>query len=286
MARVVLLSNTDKAAVVEALSSFRPWLADRADIVIDQTCDADRPIEAEGIDLVIVLGGDGTLLAQTRRVVDLDAPVVGVNFGKLGFLAEFALDELQTQWEQVSGRDCAISRRVMIEASAYSDADAAEPNFRSLAMNDCVITAGRPFRMIELELLINPQRHGNGGTVFGGDGVIIAAPSGSTAYNASAGGPIVAPDVDGLIITPICPQSLSFRSIVARGEDRIDIKLHTANTGTTLVIDGQVPHPLTAGAVLRVSTYHRRIKLVTNPRMGYWKRLSKKMHWAARPRHL
>jgi len=284
MTRVALLSNTHKPAVVEALQSFRPWLAERAQIVVDQAADGEDAIDAERIDLVIVLGGDGTLLAQARRVVDLDAPVVGVNFGKLGFLAEFALDELQQRWDEIVDSDCPISQRVMIDAAVFESEEADEPTFRSLAMNDCVITAGRPFRMIELELLINPLPHHSGGTVFGGDGVIVATPTGSTAYNASAGGPIVAPGVDAIVITPICPQSLAFRAILAQGEDRISIKLHQANAGTTLVIDGQVPVPMAAGSVLKIRAYDRRIKLVTNPTMGYWKRLAKKMHWAVRPR--
>jgi len=284
MTRVVLLSNTRKPAVTEALQAFRPWLAERAEIVVDRPCDGDKAIDAERIDLVIVLGGDGTLLAQARRVVDLDAPIVGVNFGKLGFLAEFSLEELQQRWEEIIDGDCPISQRVMIDASVYDSEDADEPTFRSLAMNDCVITAGRPFRMIELELLINPRPHHNGGTVFGGDGVIVATPTGSTAYNASAGGPIVAPDVDAIVITPICPQSLAFRAILAQGGDHISIKLHQANDGTTLVIDGQVPVPMAAGSVLNIRAYDRRIKLITNPTMGYWKRLARKMHWAVRPR--
>jgi len=284
MTRVVLLSNTHKPAVVEALQTFRPWLSERAQIVVDRDAQGEDPIEATRVDLVIVLGGDGTLLAQARRVVDLNAPVVGVNFGKLGFLAEFALTDLQNQWDDLVAGQCPTSQRVMIHAAVFADPDDEQPRFESLAMNDCVITAGRPFRMIELELLINPGPHQSGGTVFGGDGVIIATPTGSTAYNASAGGPIVAPDVDAIVITPICPQSLAFRAILAQSQDDIAIKLHQANVGTTLVIDGQVQHPLAAGSVLRIRAYDQRIKLITNPDMGYWKRLAKKMHWAVRPR--
>jgi len=283
MSRVVLLSNTSKPAVVDALATFRPWLSQRAEIVLDTDSRAEKKIDAERVDLVIVLGGDGTLLAQARRAVDLGAPIVGVNLGKLGFLAEFSLDELKAQWDLVSGNRCPIDERVMIDATVFAPGGD-EPTFRSLAMNDCVITAGPPYRMIELELTIGPDRRKSGGTVFGGDGVIVATPTGSTAYNASAGGPIVAPDVEAIVVTPICPQSLAFRSILAHGNDEVAIKLHQANQGTTLVIDGQVQHPMETGSVLRIRTYDKRIRLVTNPAVGYWKRLAKKMHWAARPR--
>ncbi len=288
MSRVILIANHDKPDVTRALESLRPWLAERATLVAEYACTPDpqpEPITDVDVDRVIVLGGDGTLLSQARRVVDLDAAIVGVNFGKLGFLTEFSPDELREHWDAIASPDARVSERVMLQASVYADDQAAEPTFTSLAMNDCVITAGRPFRMIDLEMAINPERHGVRGTRFGGDGVVIATPTGSTAYNASAGGPIIAPDVDGIVITPICPQSLSFRAIVTHGNDRIVIRLVTANPGTTVVVDGQVGHPLPAGSVLEVATYPRRIRLVKNEQLGYWKRLARKMHWAAGPRN-
>lgn len=290
MTDVVLLSNLEKPGVVDALERLRPWLADRARVVAEDSGSGPEPIDVDHADLVIVLGGDGTLLAQARRVVDLDAPIVGVNFGKLGFLAEFSLQQLQHQWEQIISGDCPISRRVMLDATAYTPGNGEletvpAPSFRSLAMNDCVITAGRPFRMIRLEISINPQGQAPGGTRFAGDGVIVASPSGSTAYNVSAGGPILAPDVDAMVITPICPQSLAFRPIVVHGDDELELTVHEANLGTTLVIDGQRSAPLDAGSRLRLVRHDRRLKLVTNPRVGYWQRLASKMHWAAGPRH-
>lgn len=284
MVNVVLIPNLHKPAVAAAMQTFRPWLESRARILAQADSDQTDRLKVDGTDLVIVLGGDGTLLAQARRIVDLGAPVVGVNFGKLGFLAEYHLDELMNQWEAIVARTNPLSERVMIDVKVYDRADAPAPAFSSLAMNDCVITAGPPFRMIELDLAINPQKHTNA-TTFGGDGVIIATPSGSTAYNASAGGPIIAPDVDGLVITPICPQSLSFRAIVVRGDDNVQVTLRSANHGTTLVIDGQRSHPLTAGHMLCATKYPKRIRLVRNPSMAYWKRLATKMHWAAGPRN-
>jgi len=285
MTRVVLIANHAKPEVTSALNDLWPWLGERATIVAEYACnDDDGPIEHENIDLVIVLGGDGTLLSQARRVVDLEAPIVGVNFGKLGFLTEFSPEELRELWPEIAAADAHVSPRLMLEARVFAGPDHAEPVFTSMAMNDCVITAGAPFRMIDLELSINPDRHSEGGTTFGGDGVVISTPTGSTAYNASAGGPIIAPDVDGIVVTPICPQSLSFRAIVAHGADQMLVHLLTANPGTTLVIDGQVSHTLAAGSVLKVRSYPRRIRIVKNPRLGYWKRLARKMHWAAGPR--
>jgi NAD+ kinase len=286
--RVILIANIDKAPVVEALHEFRPWLADRADVLAEVNVYGEGPIGHHGADFAIVFGGDGTLLGLARRICDAGLPLVGVNFGKLGFLSPFTLTEVKDQWERIAAGECCLSERVMIEASITAEGQS-EPCFRSLAMNDAVITAGAPFRMIELELTINPAPSRDGhratGTHFSGDGVIVATPTGSTAYNLSANGPIMAPDVDGLIVTPICPHTLSFRPLVLSADDRVALKLHEGNAGTTVVIDGQVPTPLRSGGVLAVGAYDKRLKLVQNPAMGYWKTLANKMHWAKQPRY-
>jgi NAD+ kinase len=280
--RVILISNQRKPKVVEALRTFRPWVAERAEIVAD--CDAydDCPLDSPA-DAILVFGGDGTMLGIARRIVDLDVPMVGVNFGKLGFLAPFTLEDLKAMWEDLTAARLPMRQRVLIEATIRQN-EADEPYFRSVAMNDCVITAGPPFRIIDLELTINPKRHGEPGTCFSGDGVLVATPTGSTAYNLSAGGPIIAPDVEAMVVTPICAYTLSFRPTVLSSDDRVTIRVQRANDGTTVVIDGQLSTPLRDGSVIEIAAYPKRLRVVANPRMGYWKTLSNKMHWARRPR--
>lgn len=287
--RILIVANLKKPSVVQALRECRPWLGDRAEIIDEINVYGDEPIAAQGADFAIVFGGDGTLLGLARRICEAQVPVVGVNFGKLGFLAPFTLTELRDQWERIAAGQCGVNERVMLEATV-TNGDGDKARFRSLAMNDVVVTAGPPFRMIELELTINPSPGARDadratGTRFAGDGVIIATPTGSTAYNLSAGGPIMAPDVDGLIVTPICPHTLSFRPLVLNADDHVALQLHEANEGTTVVIDGQVPTPFAAGSTLAVGAYPKRLKLVQNPQLGYWKTLANKMHWAARPKY-
>lgn len=285
--RVLVAANYDKPMVTEALEWFRPWLAQRADIVAEVDAFDGTSLDVQA-DLALVLGGDGTVLGVARRLVDLGVPMVGINFGKLGFLAPFALEDVQDTWDDLAAGNFAFSRRVMLEASICEPGQT-QPCFTSLAMNDAVITAGPPFRMIEMELLINPgdaKLPPSNSTYFSGDGVIVATPTGSTAYNLSAGGPVIAPDVDGLVITPICPHTLSFRPLVLSAQDRISLRVLRANPGTAVVLDGQVCSPLAAGAVLSVRTYHRRLRVVVNPRATYWQTLATKMHWAARPKFL
>ena len=282
MLGVLLIANERKADVVEAVEGFRPWLEERARVVGRLDAYDHRPIDGDGVDLALVFGGDGTILGMARRVVDLGVPLVGINFGKLGFLAPFTLAETRRVWDDLAAGRLPVGRRVMLEA-IIRDAEGAE-RFRSLAMNDCVLTAGPPFRMIDMELTINPEAGRSMGTQFSGDGAIVATPTGSTAYNLSAGGPVVAPDVESMVITPICPHTLSFRPIVLSAADTIALRVHRANQGTTVVMDGQVSTPLDPGDELTLRVYPKRLMIVENPRMGYWKTLAKKMHWAARPR--
>lgn len=283
MTRIYLIANHKKPQVREALKHFRPWLSERANVICDidsyaveSTADFDEPA-----DMALVLGGDGTLLSIGRIMVDLDIPIIGVNFGKLGFLAPFNLEELKNQWDNIVHGENPTSNRVMLHAIINTKNNGQEQTFSAIGANDVVITAGEPFRMIDLELIINTHEGNAVGTHFNGDGVIISTPTGSTAYNVSAGGPILAPDVNALVVTPICPHSLSFRPLVVNGDDQITLNLHETNKGTTLVIDGQVSQPIHAGAKLTVKRYHKTLKLIVNPQMNYWNTLITKMKWAA-----
>jgi NAD+ kinase len=290
-ARVIVMANPHIPQAVEAYRAFRPWLAERAVIVaepgdLDLTDDAVAALP--GADLALVLGGDGTLLAQARRLVERDIALVGVNFGKLGFLAEFSLDDLRLHWDAIAGGRCPVSHRVMLAVSVHNErpgeADAREALYRGVAVNDAVVTAGPPFRMVEIEMTIDPERWGDSAaTRFSCDGVIAATPSGSTAYNLAAGGPLVSPSCEVLCITPICPHSLSFRPTVVDGGSQVRFRISRANEGTTLVLDGQVSVPLQEGYAVRVRRHDRRVRLVQNPDLSFWKVLAKKMHWAARP---
>jgi NAD+ kinase len=255
--RVIILANRSKEQVTAALESFRPWLAERAEIVAEPHVYelGDDAASLPAADLALVLGGDGTVLAQARVLVDLQVPLLGINFGKLGFLAEFSIDDVKKHWDRITCGNCRQSRRMMMRVLAFEAGapefngdtigpscdigEMPEPVFDTLAMNDAVVTAGPPYRMIEIELAIEPKVSGTSAATFSGDGVIVATPSGSTAYNIAAGGPIVSPGIDGMIVSAICPQSLAFRPIVFDANCAVWLLMHRANPGTTLVIDGQ-----------------------------------------------
>jgi len=294
--RLLIMANKSKPSVLGALEALRPWLAQRATVVAEPDIadmDGVRPADLPPADLVVVLGGDGTILAQVRHTMSLNVPIVGVNFGKLGFLAEFSLEEFQSDWDEIVTGQCPTSRRTLIEARVFTEGaldcrlnhlDSEHEKARSVALNDAVITAGAPFRMIDMELAIDPSRSQPYVTRLSGDGVIVSTPSGSTAYNLSAGGPIVSPDLDSLCITPICPHSLAFRPIVVDAGCGIGIRVLAANAGTTLVVDGQLSLPLQDQEQVFIHRLPQTLTLIQNPRLNYWQMLAKKMRWAARPR--
>lgn len=285
---VLLLVNRTKPAVVAALGEVRSLLEKHGRIAAELEVGGGPITDSHGADLIMVLGGDGTLLSQSRRCIDLGLPTVGVNLGKLGFLAEFDLDALRTHVPAIlEGGPLLLLERLLLDVRAYS-AGSGTPAFRGVAMNDCVITAGPPYRMIELAIQIG----GAEGPTFMGDGVIVSTPSGSTAYSVSAGGPIIAPDVDAMTITPIAAHSLAFRPIVVSPASEVVLNVRRANApkatgaggeGTTLVLDGQVLWPIVGGERVTVRRDPRTIRLVRNPDSAYWSTLIRKMHWAMSP---
>jgi NAD+ kinase len=284
----MLLVNREKPDASAAAPEVRKLIERHGRLVAEVDATHGSPLtKAGGADIVVVLGGDGTLLSQTRRCAALQIPLLGVNLGKLGFLAEFDLPALREQAAALFSDAPLLTREVRMMRAEIFGQGQREPRFSDTALNECVVTAGPPYRMISISMRINDEE----GPTVSGDGMIVSTPTGSTAYNVSAGGPIASPDVEALIITPIAAHSLSFRPIVVGAASRIELTMNRINRapppdghGTTLVLDGQVSTPLAEKdrVVLRLDP--RPVRFVRNPRGGYWATLSDKMHWAAPPR--
>ncbi|MEM1166258.1 MAG: NAD(+)/NADH kinase [Planctomycetota bacterium] len=301
---VLLLVNRSKAEVCAALDEVR-GLIEQHGHVCEETDTVGPVIRDPGdADLIMVLGGDGTLLAQAQRCVDLELPVIGVNLGKLGFLAEFDLTTLRRQAEAlIGGAPITIRERLMIEGVIEREGVSA-PIPVGAALNEFVITAGTPFRMIEIGLTID----GEAGPSIRGDGLVVATAVGSTAYSVSAGGPLVAPEVEAITVAPLAAHSLSFRPLVVGSSREIGLELIRSNPsnaseitapqlvwetsgtmpvfGTTLVRDGQALMPLVEGDRLVFRRASKGLKLVHNPERTYWVTLVEKMHWGVKPGNL
>ena len=274
--RVYFLSNPDKADAASVLEELHSFAASRCNVVGSNPGFDGRPAAAAGVDRIIALGGDGTLIGVARSLGADQLPLIGVNVGKLGFLAEFSVSELKSCFDRAVSDDTIISRRTVLQVTVQHDGAVRDT---SLAVNDCVIQAGPPFRIIKLDISINGEHL----TEVVGDGLIVCTPSGSTAHNLSAGGPIMQPGVDAMILTPLCPHSLTHRPLVIERGSVIDIVAHTVNAGTTAIVDGQVSCPLNPGDRVTIRRFDADLQLVHNPLYAKWHNLVTKLHWGRPP---
>jgi NAD+ kinase len=224
------------------------------------------------LDLVVVLGGDGTLLKAARFYGDQGAPVLGVNLGGLGFLTEIAREEFLPLFEKILAGDFQTEPRMMLAAEIIRQGEA-RPSTPFL--NDAVINKGALARIIDLETSINNQFL----TSYRGDGLIVATPTGSTAYNLAAGGPILHPALETIIITPICPFALTNRPIIVQDNVVIDIRLGSKARDVWLTFDGQVGYPLEGGDVVRVKKKTGSLRLIKSPFKNYFEILRTKLKW-------
>jgi len=259
------------------LDQVRAAVAGHVEIVAELASDNEPLPDGLQADLAIAVGGDGTLISQVRRVVDRGIPLIGVNVGRLGFLAEFDTESLADQASVIFGADPPIREQRVLEVAVLDSFG--ELRSRGVAVNDCVVCAGPPFRMVELRLSID----GGPGPTLTGDGVIVATAVGSTAYNVSAGGPIIQPGVGGFVITPIAAHSLAFRPIVVRDSCRLTIGIVRANEGTAVVRDGQVATTVGPGERVEIQRYAKDAKVVSTPLSTYWSIAQEKLRWAAPP---
>ena len=294
--RVLIVANKRKPAVVAALERIVPTIEKAGQIVGVDMEDQTEAI-VEDANIILVLGGDGTLLSAARRLRGRQIPLLGVNFGRLGFLASFTPAQFDNHFQDMIAGKLPVSARLALEASVlpaktqcrYRDfVEIAKcRRFVSTALNDAVITAGPPFHMIELEIAADGQDPGDQGGWAGiryfGDGVIVSTASGSTAYNVSAGGPIISPNVEAFCVTPVCPHSLSFRPVVVSSHATVLITAVVVNEGTTIFCDGQESTQLQAGERVVVRRSPEPVLLVENPDSREWHTLAAKLNWAANP---
>lgn len=266
MANVMVWPNPEKDQVRGLSGQIRRWLElrhmrmvmlqDLADAVglpeVGVTWDAVR---ADVPDWIIVLGGDGTLLRAAKQCASLERPLLGVNLGHLGFLTEVEVPDLWPALGAVLKGEYQLDTRHLLRARVFRNG-VALGEFQ--AMNDVVVAKGPLARLINLETFVNNAYV----TTYPADGLIVATPTGSTAYSLSAGGPILSPDLDVMVMTPICPHSFFDRSLVLDGAQQIKIRVRTIHRDTLVTIDGQATHPVEDGDEVVVEASPARIHLI------------------------
>ena len=285
MTRVGLVAKPDAAQAQSVIQKLLEWFAGRgltvvleketAGLVPSANVPAARKSDLPGqVDVLVVLGGDGTLLSMARAVGDLGVPILGVNLGGLGFLTATTLDELLPALETLLAGGMEVEERMMLSARLVRGG---APVSEHLALNDVVITKSAMSRIIDLSVTVG----GRHAISYRADGLIISTPTGSTAYNLSAGGPILFPTMDTVVLTPIAPHTLSNRPVVVPAAQRIEITLRV-DQDVMLTMDGQVGVPLREGDTVQVEKAAARIALVRFPQKDFFSVLRTKLKWGER----
>jgi NAD+ kinase len=272
----------DIPAAQAAAKKLTAWLESRGKkVFVDQETAAvikaqgyDRAEIPSRVEMLIVLGGDGTLLAAARHVADAHAvvPIFGVNLGSLGFMAEVSLDELYGNLEKAIAGKLGTEDRMMLSASVIRDGRRLT---RYRVLNDAVINKGALARMMELEVSVNDGHL----TTFRADGLIVATPTGSTAYSLSAGGPIIHPTIHCFVVTPICPHTLSNRPIALPDNVVVTVRLTSQSEDVALTLDGQIGFPLAPNDVIEIKRSRFKMRLIKHPVKNYYDILRAKLKW-------
>lgn len=270
--RVMVLGDGAKQRVRDTVERALAALHDAAEVV---AVDLNESLNIEAIkaDLVFVFGGDGAILKAVRRLGTNALPVCGVNLGKLGFLATLRDENLADNLRSVLQDNYTATSAMMLDCTVRRRGSIVH---ESRAVNDAVISRGALSRIVPLDLWID----GDKVTTYNSDGLIVSTPLGSTAHSLSAGGPIVEPGVDAMILTPICPHTLSNRPIVVPADRRIELHVASGPKGVALTVDGQVFEPLETGDAVAVVRSIRRFDLVRSPDYNYFVTLREKLGWS------
>ena len=263
------------------LKKLIPWLQkkgyhvlldpDTASIINESSPHEKREISRQA-DLLIVLGGDGTLLSVARVAHPHNIPILAVNLGNLGFLAETSIEELYPTLEKILSGKFEIENRMLLNACILRGEKKVEDHN---VLNDVVINKGAVARVINLQVLVNGQYM----TSYRADGLIIATPTGSTAYSLSAGGPIIHPSMHALVLSPICPFTLTNRSILVPDQSIIQVKLAAEYDDVRITLDGQEAYDMKAEDILEIKKTKTPLQLIRGPNRNYYQILRDKLHW-------
>ena len=283
MNKIHVICKRKKEDAVSLAARIIEIYGEKIDVFVDEesarSLGYERQFEieqvGEGASLIIVLGGDGTLLSVARNLKGRDVPILGVNLGGLGFLTEISPDELPEMLEKVIKGDYDISKRIMLDVTVKRDENKV---FDFIILNDAVITKDALARIIDIETYVNDEYL----TTFKSDGLIFSTPTGSTGYSLAAGGPILYPSMKNIIVTPICPHMLTNRPIILPEEVTIKAILQARDEKVVLTLDGQIGFPLEFGDEVVVKESSYAVSLVKSSSKGYFEILRTKLKWGER----
>jgi NAD+ kinase len=267
---ILLLGSGERQGVLEGADAIRPTIAEHCDIIHEDFA-YTKPLPAA--DFALVLGGDGSILRAAKLMGSHQLPIMGINMGRLGFLAWHDPADVATTLPAVAKGECKIVEHLMFRCAIFRGGVAQEWH---LGLNEAVITTGHPFTLLNVHLWVD----GELATTYSCDGLIISTPVGSTAHSLSAGGPILRSTLAGFVIVPICPHTLTVRPVVDTADRVYEMEVLEPNPGTSLVIDGRVVGQLLPGDRVRVERADSVFKLIASAGRSYYHTLRDKLGWA------
>ena len=281
--RVGLVANPGKASTAKLVQDASRWLSrNGAKVLVDvDTRDHALPKStsagslsdlAKAVDLILVFGGDGTILRVVRGMDGSKTPILGINAGRLGFLTDVPAHSLKDALRKIWEGRVFVDERPLVEVKGEASGEPVHLH----ALNDITVTRGSASRMIELEVSVDDEIL----TRYRSDGLIISTPTGSTAYSLSAGGPILRPDADVFVLTPICPHTLSNRSVIISLKSTLKVRVVSQRVDTIASADGQVQLDLESGDVLTIRRSRRSVRLLHLEGSSFFDTLRRKLHWS------
>lgn len=280
-----LIANPRRQGAAEAISTFEQWARETGNELVlcddlDEMSHADLPMLtrkeiAEQVDMLVSMGGDGTLLASARQGGPVGVPVLGINLGSLGFLTQLQPHQLRESLDRIVRGEFEVEKRMVLQADISGKPRLTSP----FALNDVVIDNGPVARLINISLSVNGEEVVN----YRADGLILATPTGSTAYSLAAGGPILHPRMEAIIAAPISSFSLSTRPMIFPAGDTITLEIHSQHEVAGLTLDGQVMAPLMDDDVVTITRAEFYLKFVRFPENSFYEVLRRKLHWGVSP---
>lgn len=285
--KVGIIANAAKEKSAEHTLSLREWMLRRGlDVYLEDgiaakigLAGAEKSNMWTQADLIVVFGGDGTMLRTARLVSQRDVPLIGINLGVFGYLTEVNLDEMYCALEKILNGNFQVEKRMKLDVALLKGETQIQ---KGSVLNDVVISRGNLSRLVELETKVDERYL----TMFKADGLIVATPTGSTAYSLAAGGPIVFPELDSIIINPICPHTLTNRPVLLPENVVVEIALNTRETDAIVTLDGQISFPVSYEDRILIKKSQRRTTLVCSPDRGYMEILRTKLGWGGSPKGL
>jgi NAD+ kinase len=283
--RFGVTANIRRVGATEAISALLAWgkssghhliladpLKEYAPDHPSFAAETELPLRA---DCIVSMGGDGTILSTARVVGSSGVPILGINLGSLGFLTQRTPAQMTASLESIVAGNFLIEERMLLRATSFGRLTIAEP----FALNDIVIDRGSSKRLLDINLRVNGEEV----VTYKADGLIIATPTGSTAYSLAVGGPIMHPKNDAMIAAPIAPFSLTTRPMIFSGDDILELQILPRPEEAHLTLDGQVGLSVKSGEAIRISRAEHRVKFITFPENSYYQVLRNKLHWGVPP---